>query len=1678
MEKPDFDILVQQLTVFAKEYPEKYKFRVLLLAILGYAYVFLIIILLFASLGALLYFAIVFHHVALFAKFILGLGIVTFLVLQALWVRLPPPEGILLKPQQAKPLFAVLEDIRQRLKGPKIHQVVINNTFNAGIMQRPRLGIFGWQKNYLLIGLPLMHALSPEQFTAVLAHEYGHLSGAHGQFGSWIYRIRQSWYRLMDALAVNESWAMILFRRFFHWYIPFFSAYTFVLARANEYEADRSSADVVGTRATAEALINSVIQGQFLTEKFWDKLYKLADKRFEPPALYPLLPQTLQKSYSQPALINQWLQNALQIKTDTADTHPALQDRLAALGESAVIPAPFTNSAAQVLLTAQLATLQTQISQQWHASIASSWQSRHEYVQQTTQQLQTLQEKDRQNLLTPDELWQLAQTTAELVGDKQAFPLYKRLLSNETFTTAAHYHVGRILLDNQQEKGIACIEKAVQQDANVLIEGYRLIINYFEKKQETKAANPYHQKREARILLEQQAREERQTVKQNDVLLPHDLTDKQIQELAKQFAIEPRIKQVYIGRKNVRYLRENPLYIIGIKRTFGLRSTTADITFRDQLINTLVMPFSYVLAILNGDFRQMASRLRQVENGLIYNKRRYAQGLSLPNKKVTTITTKPQQRLVQPVWLLLLALVGLLAGLFYIDNPVKNQLDTYLAKNLEPPPVKPLKPELTITAHQVDSLENFYFAHALSYDKRLASGLQLAVTQYSNLFLKEKPLVASYTVKQTDEWRYQAIYQVQQGQVIKSYPVTLSTDADEVDKNISGLSAVMNAVARDFPTSQVLGNKPQVLDMDKILQEINYETVFTELSNIEQAIKQGTGSAESLLTASELWSWLAFFKMTQANQTLANKLVTQSASLYLLAQAFKSSLPEDNYQRGLLLLALDYPAMALTVWQSQPPAGTREMKIIALLQAFIRHNVESLKKQNTPLAIYLLIRTSTSQTEYELTQAYSEQLIRKYPYFLLGIEYAMKNGSLGLQRVSIPYYFKSLLKQQQTLLATFFNVSISNPLEKLVTQLTTVAKEQPPLASVISLYQQQLQKAAEFTYPANVLFSGDLLKQIIDLDMQSAITSWYSLEANVLARRPQTEAILDVVNTYYHNSTLQIALQLDDFRETTQGDKTLQLIQQLDVDTLDDYALKKVVDAYVFYRHGENAWDDRPNLVAWLDKYRQRANPNISDMLMLYYAYALLKYEPVARRYLSNAEKVNPYELTVWEDISLYDKQGEFITKLKANLGNSYGALMIIGDWAVAQKKDAEVIATYEQAIKAFPNEFSAYQKLSKYYENNKQYKAAMDVFSTYLEDNDDDDFSAYFALGKIGEIYLLQHDYENAYRAFDISKEFGQAIGLIGFAKASEKMGKPAETLFQQAADRYPQSSHAVTELGLYYLRQQQLEKALATFKKYAHIQYLCYYCSALVEYYQEKNQPEMAIDILKRIPEGYIRDRLSVLARTFRQKGLPELEISVLKSLAMDAENPRENLPYYYGAHYIDAVITSGEKNLQPIVSELIEVYKKMGIGMLEPLGIELTKLGHYDAAFAVNKALYEGFAHKYGRGTTLVMLAVAWRFGSQQPEGKNFITKALADPPNQDSWTQQKVNALLGNIPMESLMPQMTDDLRRNEIYYFMGGMAAADGQREKAIQLLLISLATNGTDNVEYPMAYGLLARLAE
>ncbi|HKX27842.1 MAG TPA: M48 family metalloprotease [Blastocatellia bacterium] len=628
MSYEEFEALVQRLESEAEADPETYKFRVFLIALLGYGYLGLIIAGLLALIGLQIYWIFSYQvrglAGGLVPKLLLSLALLTYLILRSLWVKIPRPEGLALNREQAGPLFESVDYFRERLKSPRVQTILLTDDFNAGVVQVPLLGLFGWPRTYLILGLPLMQALSPQEFCGVLAHEFGHLSGTHNRFHRWIYRIRETWGRLMEQLERSRHWGAFIFERFLRWYVPFFNAYAFVLGRTQEYEADREAAELVGKRNLADALIKIELGETFLQTRFWPPVYKQADREAEPPASLFFQMQEALSVRVQVEDSRQWLDQALKVKTGYHDTHPSLADRLAALGEEARLPGPAAETAADHFFGGHLDELTASLNQSWRERVNRVWGDRYRRAQEAANRLSAIEKKSGHESLTLPEQWERATLMEEIHDSQAALPFYREVLAADAEHAGAIFAIGRLKLEDQDQEGVDLIERAMRLDQQYVIPGCELLHGYFTRRDQEPEAQQYLDRARRQAELYQEAQHQRAQIKFNDRFLPHHLNDEILDRLREQLAHHPEIDRAYLVGKSVQLLPEIPLYILGFTIKvpwYRYRSVKANTRLCERLAEDLSVPGDCYVFFVGGENRKLKKSMIKTKGSLIYDKR-------------------------------------------------------------------------------------------------------------------------------------------------------------------------------------------------------------------------------------------------------------------------------------------------------------------------------------------------------------------------------------------------------------------------------------------------------------------------------------------------------------------------------------------------------------------------------------------------------------------------------------------------------------------------------------------------------------------------------------------------------------------------------------------------------------------------------------------------------------------------------------------------------------------------------------------------------------------------------------------------------------------------------------------------------------------------------------------------
>jgi len=520
--------------------------RLVLLILEGYAYL-LLIVGVFVGALALLAWGVLARQplVALTAVFVgLPLTITTGYAIRALFIRIPEPEGVPVDAAAAPRLHALVDDVRRRLRAPRVHRVLVGDAFNASVVQVPRVAVF-FPRNVLVLGYPLLAALSPDGLRAVVAHEVAHLSSAHGRRAVWVFRARQSWIRMMhslDARQATPAHAHLLFR----WFSPRFQAHANAVARSQERVADRSAVEIAGGRATAEALVAIEIGEEFLESTFWPDVFAAVEQEAEPPRPFSAMAPALRTALwirPQPGI-----QAILDRGADPEGTHPPLRDRLQAIGQGAERPGAPETTAGEALLGPYVAVVAASLDRSWQDTHGDRWRAQHDEVGSRRRRLVELAALAAP---TPEELFERAGLAHHLDGEDAALPHYRAAL--EGGHARAALVTGRILLDRDDEAGVALIERAMSADPALVTEGCERLVDFLSERGRLSEAHGYRLRATRQASRDGMAASERRALNAVDRFAPHGLSPEELGAVVARLVSDREVVSAFMIRKELRY---------------------------------------------------------------------------------------------------------------------------------------------------------------------------------------------------------------------------------------------------------------------------------------------------------------------------------------------------------------------------------------------------------------------------------------------------------------------------------------------------------------------------------------------------------------------------------------------------------------------------------------------------------------------------------------------------------------------------------------------------------------------------------------------------------------------------------------------------------------------------------------------------------------------------------------------------------------------------------------------------------------------------------------------------------------------------------------------------------------------------------------------------------------------
>ncbi|GAB3406905.1 M48 family metallopeptidase [Flindersiella endophytica] len=236
------------------------------------------------------------------------------------------PYGVRLNESEQPHLWGVVRDLANRVGTKPPDEIWLVPEVNAAVAEDTRvLGLVGGRR-YMLVGLPLLLALTTDQLRAVLGHELGHYSHSHTRLGAINYRGRMTIIATMAQLRRTNP-----VRWLFAGYARIYFLVESAVSRRQELEADQAAGAIAGRRAAQTALheveVLAAAWGFYLNNYVGQGL----DHDLAPRQVFPGFSKFLSGRQQE---LSELRKQELPGESSRWDSHPATPERIAKLASA------------------------------------------------------------------------------------------------------------------------------------------------------------------------------------------------------------------------------------------------------------------------------------------------------------------------------------------------------------------------------------------------------------------------------------------------------------------------------------------------------------------------------------------------------------------------------------------------------------------------------------------------------------------------------------------------------------------------------------------------------------------------------------------------------------------------------------------------------------------------------------------------------------------------------------------------------------------------------------------------------------------------------------------------------------------------------------------------------------------------------------------------------------------------------------------------------------------------------------------------------------------------------------------------------------------------------------------------------------------------------------------------
>jgi len=326
-----------------------------------------------------------------------------------------------------------------------------------------------------------------------------------------------------------------------------------------------------------------------------------------------------------------WFLEALRVPTGYEDTHPALSDRLAAIGfqkdgaeitrlVDVVVKADELKETAATRYLSQLPDdFEPSMNRLWRERVAHAWSERHEEIKKLSKRLAELDGHAKTRALTIEEQWERVMALAETEERAAALPSLKTLLNEAPDHISANFALGGILLEQGNAEGVAYLEKTIPSSSDTAYQACVLISGFYLEQGNNEMADAFRKRAEEHYKKAMRMQEQATNFSASDQFTPHGLEEDRVKQLQAQLTKVYGLEAAYLVRKVVDGT-EQPLYVMAVVASFtwkdGVSAKHLEPLFDD--LSKVELPSPVSLLSLDGPHGFLLDRISRVPGAQLF----------------------------------------------------------------------------------------------------------------------------------------------------------------------------------------------------------------------------------------------------------------------------------------------------------------------------------------------------------------------------------------------------------------------------------------------------------------------------------------------------------------------------------------------------------------------------------------------------------------------------------------------------------------------------------------------------------------------------------------------------------------------------------------------------------------------------------------------------------------------------------------------------------------------------------------------------------------------------------------------------------------------------------------------------------------------------------------------------